>query len=135
MLSIIKVQTSLEPPPSSNSNRIYKSLVSHWESVVPIISIEFYGHHDQLPQKLQLIVQHYFFFIYDKNSFKRTKDKIHDISLHHYSICAIPLYASAIYKVCTRRYYTYKKTKCKTEKNYTLKNSLLLICTETIVTM
>ena len=32
-----------------------------------------------------------FFSIYNKNSFKRTKDKIHDISLYHYSMCAIPL--------------------------------------------
>ena len=41
--------------------------------------------------------------------------------------------ASTIYNVSTRKYYTYKKTKCKTEKNYRHKNSLLLICTEPIV--
>ena len=41
--AIRKIQTSLESPPSSDSNHIYKSLVSNWESVVLIISIEFYG--------------------------------------------------------------------------------------------
>ena len=33
--------------------------------------------------------------------------------------------ASTIYNVCIRRYYTYKKTRCKTDKNYRYKNSLL----------
>ena len=41
--------------------------------------------------------------------------------------------ANTIYNVRTQRYYTYKKTKCKTDKKYRHKNSLLLICTEPIV--
>ena len=42
--AIIKIQTFLELPPSSDFNSIYESLVSLQESVFPIISIEFYGH-------------------------------------------------------------------------------------------
>ena len=49
-------------------------------------------------------------------------------------------HASTIYNVCIQKHYTTqkdkvqdKKTKCKTEKNYRHKNSLLLICTEPIV--
>ena len=34
----------MESPPSSDSNHINKSHVSHWDSVILIISIEFYGH-------------------------------------------------------------------------------------------
>ena len=41
--------------------------------------------------------------------------------------------ASTMHNVCTRRYYTYEKTKFKTDKNYGQKNLLLLICTELIV--
>ena len=41
--------------------------------------------------------------------------------------------STILYNVCRRRYYTYKKTKCKTEKNHRHENSLLLICTQPIV--
>ena len=57
------------------------------------------------------------------------------MTFHFIIIPCVPLHflASTMYNVCTRRYYTYKKTKCKTDKKYKHKNSLLLICTEPIV--
>ena len=36
--------------------------------------------------------------IYNKSYFKRSKNKMHDISLYHYSMCAIPaLYTCTMY--------------------------------------
>ena len=110
-MKLIKVL--IDSSPLSESNHTSKSFLSPWEVIVPRISIEFNWHtncHKECddyyvteeirPWPMLIINKLYIiltnssilsFSIYNKNSFRRTKNKIHDISLYHYSMCAIPL--------------------------------------------